>query len=581
MGADQPWMDATHSFDKEVQMLTANVMKETKAENARRFKAPAPTPKQYQVGDEETFWTKNIVDNKFEPTAAVLKAIGKSCYIFVEKGQVVADAAVEKIKKSFDETIYPIDTKVFGQEWKPGIDGDERITLLMFDIKDGFNGQGGFVAGYFFAGDQFLQSQIPSNIPVKSNEREMFYLDLNPGDPSSDRYMSVVAHEFQHMIHFHQDAKELTWVNESCSQIAPYLCGFGHAGQITSFMKTPDNSLTAWAQDQMLANYGQVYLWNYFLMNQYLKDAAGLTKFFRELVADPTQGAAGFDRALSKFKTFFDTEFVRFNIANFVNDPRLQNGIFAYDDSLRRLRLPPVATVKALPATIKEEVFMFSADGIKVDLSSAKQTINLEFTGKIPAVSGKKGSFNIAAVFSDSRNKETPKLFYVKLDASGNGTAALNREGLDSLTIVVSTLAPKGVGDKEHAGMKTSYQLKIDDAGTPAVAAGTTEAPADELLSRYVTFASGLERADAGAAEASLNALEGLNAEIGRSVAGQLENGSFGTIDALIEAGNNDSAKASLKPLAKKLAGQVEAWKLQNRNSRGNLDSRIEALKSF
>ena len=92
------WFDATHSFQPQVEKLVKKVKLETRKENARRHRAPAPAPKQYKVGDVETFWTKNIAENKFEQTRAVLKAIGENCYIFVEEGKTVADAAIAKVQ---------------------------------------------------------------------------------------------------------------------------------------------------------------------------------------------------------------------------------------------------------------------------------------------------------------------------------------------------------------------------------------------------------------------------------------------------------------------------------------------------
>ena len=97
------WMDATHIFEADVAKLVDNVKLETRKEHAKRVKAPAPEPKKYTVGDKEVFWTKNIKENKFEKTPAILKAIGKHCYVFVEETKSLTSAAIEKIQKEFDE----------------------------------------------------------------------------------------------------------------------------------------------------------------------------------------------------------------------------------------------------------------------------------------------------------------------------------------------------------------------------------------------------------------------------------------------------------------------------------------------
>ncbi|MBP7634837.1 hypothetical protein KBA41_11770, partial [Candidatus Ozemobacteraceae bacterium] len=498
------WFDATHSFQPQVEKLVKKVKLETRKQHARRHRAPEPTPKQYKVGDVETFWTKNIAENKFEQTRAVLKAIGTHCYVFVEEGKTVAEAAVAKVQTSFDTTIYPTDTSAFGSEWKPGVDGDERITLLMFDIKDGFdpNGNGGYVGGYFFAGDEFLQSQIPADVPVKSNEREMFYLDINPADPTEDRYMSIVAHEFQHMIHFIHDPRERSWVNECCSQIAPYLCGFGHAGQIKSYMQSPDNSLTAWSQESPVANYGQVYLWGYYLMNRYLKNDADRRAFFTSLVADEAQGIAGFDKALKQFKTDFRSSFTEFMVANFINNPKLDKGQYAYDETLNKLRLPAAGTISALPSEIKDKVFLWSADTYKADLSKLNKALTIEFAGPAADFGDKKtNGFVVAAVLSNSRDAAASKIEFMKLESANEGKilagslAVPADEAFDTMNVIVLAQAPEGIADAAYAKAPgIPYILKVTDQGAaaPTVARGRRTVRASETIAAYTTAADAL-----------------------------------------------------------------------------------------
>ncbi len=583
------WFDATHSFQPQVEKLVKKVKLETRKQHARRHRAPEPTPKQYKVGDVETFWTKNIAENKFEQTRAVLKAIGEHCYLFVEEGKTVADSAIEKVQTSFDKTIYPTDTSAFGSEWKPGIDGDERITLLMFDIKDGFdpNGNGGYVGGYFFAGDEYLQSQIPADVPVKSNEREMFYLDINPADPTEDRYMSIVAHEFQHMIHFIHDPRERSWVNECCSQIAPYLCGFGHAGQIKSYMQSPDNSLTAWSQERPVANYGQVYLWGYYLMNRYLKNDADRRAFFTSLVADEAQGIAGFDNALKPFKSDFRSSFTEFMVANFINNSRLDKGQYAYDETLNKLRLPAAGTISALPAEIKDKVFLWSADAFKADLSKLNKALTIEFAGPAADFGDKKtNGFVVAAVLSNTRDASASKIEYMKLEPAGEGKllagslSVLADEAFDTLNLIVLAQGPDGVADAAYAKAPAiPYVLKVTDQGAaaPAVARGRRTIRAAELIAAYTTAAASLS--DPKAAEQACITLEGLTADLTAAAAAQLETGDTTIVDEFLAGAADSTSREALRPLAARLADQLRFAASQNASEA--LTTRIETLKNF
>ncbi|MBF0501582.1 MAG: hypothetical protein HQM09_15695 [Candidatus Riflebacteria bacterium] len=586
--ASSDWIDATHFFDKEVKLLHKTIKRESKSDFARRLGIEMSVEvKEYHVGDVETFWTRNIPTNGFEQTKATLKAIGTHCYLFLENGKTLDDSVIAKIVKSFDENIYPTDTSIFGQEWKPGIDGDDRITLLMMDIKDGFDGHGGYVAGYFFAGDEFLQSQIPAQYNIKSNEREMFYLDINPADPTKDNYMAVVAHEFQHMIHFHHDAKELVWVNEACSQIAPYYCGFGHASQISSFIQTPDNSMTQWNKDQIVANYGQVYLWNYYILGHFLKDADTRNSFFSKLVGDSAEGSDGYDNALKPFNTDFKTTFTNFAIANFVNDPKLDKGQYAYDSTLAKFHLPPVAQIKAFPGKVQDKVYLWSANGISVDLSTAKAAVHLAFSGNVVDAGGKPNEFSVAAVVSDSNGKVAPKISFMTLTPSADkknisGNLDVARTGFDSMMIVVGGQAAKGLPNTAYDKVpQIPFVLDVTDTGSNVVAATKKKIPTRRLVQDYVTTAKVVQSPNRKISAVAMNNIESLVSDLGKGILQDLEDGSTTAVDEIITQGADAGNRVTLRPLAKKVAAQLEYWKVQNQSVPADLDAKIQTLRSY
>ena len=486
--------------------------------------------------------------------------------------------------------IYPVNTSSFGFEWKPGIDGDEKITLLMFDIKDGYNGSGGFVGGYFFAGDEYMQSQIPANIDVKTNEREMFYLDINPSDPTKDHYMAVVAHEFQHMIHFNHDPKENTWVNEACSQIAPYLCGFGHASQITSYMKTPDNSLTAWSQEQMLANYGQVYLWNYYIFNRFLgRDNSKAGVFFKKLVDSKKQGIDGYSTALKEFKAKFTDTFDKFAITNFVNNPKLaENDLYNYDKTLGRLKLPVTQEVRAFPGKVQNEVFLWSSDCIDVDLSAAKEEMEIIFGGTRAKFSeGKYNSFTVAAVLMNSRDKAKPFVRFLEIlpiDGKNLQAGSLKfaiEKDYDSLKLVVIAHAPESIPDKAYAKAPAmKYFVQFNDKGEQVerIAASVDSL---ELLKNYSRTSASLDSSNEVALNIALTNLESLNYKFSEQIKQELENGKLDSLRSLvegIESGNVD--KNSVRPLIKQ-ASSVGAFHLQQNQDFAELESLLDKINSL
>ncbi|MBF0544208.1 MAG: hypothetical protein HQM08_07235 [Candidatus Riflebacteria bacterium] len=315
--AEKPqWIDATPIFH------------DMAVEGANKFHKFTGTLKKdgTPIGGEESFWAMNIASKQFEKVTAVLRKIGKNCYIYVEKGQQVEDSTLDAIAQKFDDVIYAKDTTNFGSEPKPGVDGDDRITLLMMDIKDGWEPGKGYVGGYFFPFNEYSTKEFP-----QSNEREMVYLDMNPSNPKDPEYLGVVAHEFQHLIHWNHDPREDKWVNEGMSQIAFHVCGYPHPSQIMAFAENPNHTLAAWKNT--IDDYGAVYLFFYYLTTKYIPSSGILTK---EIVADQGKSIAGVNSAITKLgiPTEYAKVFSDWIVANIVSDPSINGGKYGYDSTL-------------------------------------------------------------------------------------------------------------------------------------------------------------------------------------------------------------------------------------------------------
>ena len=287
------------------------------------------------LGETTTFWAMEPATKQFVQVEAELRKITKHAYIYVEVGQNVSETTIENFTREFDDNIYPNDHKYFGSEWKPGIDFDDRVTMLFLDIKDGYDPQTspGFVAGYFFPLNEYS-----TRVFEYSNEREMLYIDTNPADPNSEMTYSVIAHEFQHMIHWNEDPEEEIWLNEACSQLAMRTCGYEHPNQIFAYMRNPELSLTAWAKDVMLENYGAVYLFNYYLASKFSGD--DMSKFSLTLAKNQLKGIDSVKDTLKKIgvsKNFEDI-FIQWTIANLINN---KNTKYYYDDTINAMHLHP------------------------------------------------------------------------------------------------------------------------------------------------------------------------------------------------------------------------------------------------
>lgn len=248
------------------------------------------------------FWAVDFRTGGYYPVSVVKAGEGDRCRIYVEAGRSVSPAAIGIITSQFDNAIYPGVTSAFGDEPNPGIDGDPKIYILLLDIRDGASPGGSFVAGYFAPINEFLQRDIDAlGIPAKSNEKEIFFMDIFPGDPESPSFYGTLAHEFQHMVHFNKEmttkfgASDDIWLNEAMSEAAPVYCGYGpNYSRVDTFQSEPWNSLTTW--DGRIEDYGVAYMWA-----QYVKDRivpAGGTPIFRRMLDNPLTGIDSVNAAL-------------------------------------------------------------------------------------------------------------------------------------------------------------------------------------------------------------------------------------------------------------------------------------------
>ena len=348
--------------------------------------APQPLArKQLQVspraGDIKMFWTMNVATNQPTQIQATLQHIGKHCYIYLELEQEnrVPKETIQKLADQFDNQIYDTNHKFFGSEASPGIDFDKRITLLFLDIQDGWEPGRGYVAGYFSPLDTYS-----SELWQFSNEREMFYMDVYPADPKRADYLGVLAHEFQHMIHHNYDKREKLWLNEAMSQIAFYVNNYGHAPQILSFIQQPDTQLDEF--NNGLDDYGNVYLFMYYLLSKKLGDMDTVAKVFSEIVQSQKQSIESMDEVLAAngFDFTIDEIVPDFLVANYVNDWNLAAGQYGYDRTLpMQVQPTSVYAFDALPSSMEGKVNQRGADFIRMTPRIASEPVNPTLVDKI------------------------------------------------------------------------------------------------------------------------------------------------------------------------------------------------------
>ncbi len=321
------------------------------------------SPPLYEIGDRETFWINDEeLSDTYLTIEATLRYATPHVYMWVEDGLLLDQEGIEAAAHEFEDQIYPTNRTYFGSEWSPGVDNDVHIHILNANLPS--------VGGYYSSNDEY-----PSVVNPFSNEKEMFYINATYVPPGNEVYGSYLAHEFQHMIHWHMDPNEDTWVNEGCAQTAETLNGY--EPWIASFLNEPDTQLTAWADEieEAGAYYDASHLFMYYFTERFGADLV------KELTATEADGMAGFDQVLAAngYDITSDDIFRDWLIANYLNDTTLADGRYGYPGMAG---LDTVATDhrhRHYPDSRSSTVHQYAADYIQ--LEGGRGDLAIEFAG--------------------------------------------------------------------------------------------------------------------------------------------------------------------------------------------------------
>jgi len=258
---------------------------------------PPPTaPPHYTEGMTKTFTAVSLDTAKRFDFEARLVYLSDGIGAWVQVGRTVDLAKLRVSMRHFEEVIAPTVRDAFGTEESPGIDGDPRLHI----VHAGNLGTG--VAAYYDADSEYSRLVIPY-----SNEHQMFLVNLDGMTTliGSDFYEGVLAHEFQHMIHAHNDTNESVWLDEGMAELAAALTGYtSPLDSAQAFADAPQTQLNTWsALEDSYAHYGAsfqfaAYFWSRFgedglrlLAQNPLDDWEGVAQTLKTLNAvDPVTG---------------------------------------------------------------------------------------------------------------------------------------------------------------------------------------------------------------------------------------------------------------------------------------------------
>jgi hypothetical protein len=241
---------------------------------------------------------------------------------------------LEHILDEFDNNIHDTVIDHFGMyDDRPGPLDDYKIQILIFNIRDGLF-YDPITAPWFIMGYYWYYA---SNL----NDANIFHMDSYQwwrrlGSPTvtyyglgplPQQYEGTFAHEFQHLVHRDIDLNEMSWVNEGCSMLAEWICGYGFSpGQISEYLiYWWDTSLVIW--QGTLADYGVVFLWTFYMYEHY-----GGAPLIWDLVHEQANGIEGWSNVLLShgITRTFDQIFQDWAIANYLDDTSVAGGKYGY-----------------------------------------------------------------------------------------------------------------------------------------------------------------------------------------------------------------------------------------------------------
>jgi len=326
-----------------------------------------------QVGDSQSFWvTDTDTDENFQ-IQATLEYVTEHAYFWVQDGIPFDRDDLSLLAETFENQIYPTNREFFGSEWTPGVDGDPHLYILYT------RGLGSGIAGYFSSTDSYHPL-----IQEYSNGHEMFVLNADSVALHEEFTYAVLAHEFQHMIHWYRDRNESTWMNEGFSDLAMFLNSYDIGGHDFLYVRDPDLQLNDWPNDPDLTtpHYGASFLFMTYFLDRFGENAT------QALVTDQANGMESIDEVLAQLNITdpltgetirADDVFTDWVLASYLQDPEVADGRYTYSNYPNAPQPSDTETIRNCDSTVRtRDVHQYGVDYIRLD---CRENTTLHFEG--------------------------------------------------------------------------------------------------------------------------------------------------------------------------------------------------------
>ena len=317
-------------------------------------------PVQYQVGAQQSFWVSNSDTDENRQAQAVLRYKTEHVYFWIENGVPYNNGDLKRLVDTFENKIYPKNREFFGSEWTPGVDNDVHLYILY--AKD----LGQSVAGYYSPADELLPA-----VREDSNGHEMFLISAEQ-DLADEYAYTVLAHEFQHMIHWYRDRNEETWLNEGFSNLAAFLNGYNVGYSDFIYANNPDMQLTSWPPniEDAAPNYGAAFLFVTYFLDRFGEEAT------KAVVADKANSMVSIDQVLAQMGIKdpsngnliqADDVFADWVVASFLQKSNVADGRYTYHNYPEAPRPTETETIYDCPHDQSpRDVSQYGVDYIRI-----------------------------------------------------------------------------------------------------------------------------------------------------------------------------------------------------------------------
>jgi immune inhibitor A len=328
------------------------------------------------IGSVKSFWAANLDTISHFQLEAELVYARPHVYFWIQDGAKYDLEDVEALVDTFEDEIYPTTREFFGSEWSPGVDGDDHLYILYA------KNLGAVTAGYFSPSDEF--SPLAHEY---SNAHEMFYLSADVVDLGERYAYSVLAHEFQHMIHWNLDRNEQSWINEGFSELSAHLSGYDVGGWDYAYADDPDIALTEWPTNGG-THYGQAFLYVTYFLDRFGSEAT------QAVVAHVDNGLDSIDTTLQDLGILdpqtgepitADQVHKDWIIAMYLQDQTVDDGRYAY-----RSYTPPMVSTSdefdECPMTAQDrQVNQYGVDYIDI-YCEGEYTLSFKGASEVPVL---------------------------------------------------------------------------------------------------------------------------------------------------------------------------------------------------